>query len=76
MIISCPKNDKSGKVVYTVVTQWSWGMNFKKTSNLQLTKKREIELQVRYFSKKKVPNQSTLSSIESYTNYSHWKILH
>lgn len=40
-------------------------IDYKKTSNLQLTQKRKIEPQARFFSKKKVPNlQPTLSSIE------------
>lgn len=49
-----------------ILTMLGRKKDFKKTSNLKLTRKRKIEPQARFISKKKVPNQhlSTLSSIE------------
>ncbi|XP_025194303.1 uncharacterized protein LOC112593925 isoform X2 [Melanaphis sacchari] len=48
-----------------ILTTLGKEIDFKKTSNLQLAKKRKIEPQARFFSKKKVPSQHpTLSSIE------------
>jgi len=48
-----------------ILTMLGKNIDFKKTSNLELTRKRKIEPQARFISKKKLPNQhlSTLSSI-------------